>query len=112
MAVNRNSRHIEEAVEFIKYCLSGIVQCTYFDAYMPVYRQGIEARIDEYWGEHPPKYLSNVYRSIANDAGGMQFNVRFTAEMYEMMEPYYLGKESYESCISKAENRFSIFVDE
>ena len=112
MAVNRNSRHVEEAAEFIKYCLSGIVQCTYFDLYMPVYRQGIEARIEKCWGEHPPKYLSDLYRSIANDAGGMQFNWQFPATMYEQMEPYYLGKESYDSCISKAENRFSIFVDE
>ena len=112
MAANRNSRSLEAAAEFINYLLSDIVQCSRFDVYMPVYKQGVEARIRSEWWKDMPEYLRNAYRSVANDVGGMQFNWRFPADMYEMMEPYYLGKESYDSCISKAENRFSIFVDE
>ena len=112
MAANRNSRSLEAAAEFINYLLSDIVQCSRFDVYMPVYKQGVEARIRSEWWKDMPEYLRNAYRSVANDVGGMQFNWRFPADMYEMMEPYYLGKESYDSCISKAEHRFSIFVDE
>ena len=112
MAANRNSCSLEAAAEFINYLLSDIVQCSRFDVYMPVYKQGVEARIRSEWWKDMPEYLRDAYRSVVNDAGGMQFNHRFPADMYEMMEPYYLGKESYDSCISKAENRFSIFVDE
>ena len=59
-----------------------------------------------------PEHILDDYRSLVNDVGGIQFNLQFLTTMYEMMEPYYLGKESYDSCISNVQNRFSIFVDE
>lgn len=80
---------------------------------MPVYKQGVEARIQSFLAiSDLPESILNDYRSVANDVGSVQFNFQFPAMMYELMEPYYLGKESYESCISKVQNRFSIFVDE
>ncbi len=113
IAVNRNSRNLEAATEFIEYLLSDTVQCNHFQAHLPVYKQGVEARIQSFLAiSDLPESILNDYRSVANDVGSVQFNFQFPAMMYELMEPYYLGKESYESCISKVQNRFSIFVDE
>ena len=113
MAVNRNSRSLEASAELIEYLLSDTVQCNYFKDYLPVYRQGVEARIQTLWAQRDlPEHILDDYRSLVNDVGGIQFNLQFLTTMYEMMEPYYLDKESYDSCISNVQNRFSIFVDE